>query len=69
MVCARATLASASGLGAGFSGGCRGLLDDPLDGAGTAPAPDIAAEAITDLLCSQRLLSRCHHHVPYLVVT
>jgi hypothetical protein len=52
-----------------LNAGRRGLGDDPLDAAGTAPTLDAAAEAIVDLLCAQRLLSRCRHHVPYLVVT
>src|SRR6266436_4164668 len=52
-----------------LNAGRRGLGDDPLDAAGTAPALDAAAEAIVDLLCAQRLLSRCRHHVTYLVVT
>jgi PAS domain S-box-containing protein len=59
-----------SGMASGpLSAGYRGLGDDPLHGAGTAPAPNAAAEAIVDLLCAQRLLLRCRHHVPYFVVT
>ena len=38
-----------------LNAGRRGLGDDPLDAAGTAPALDAAAEAIVDLLCAQRL--------------
>jgi hypothetical protein len=62
---------AAAGRAAGpvLSAGYRGLGDDPLDGTGTARALDAAAEATVDLLCAQRLLSRCRHHVPYLVVT
>jgi hypothetical protein len=52
-----------------LNAGRRGLGDDPLDAAGTAPALDAAAEAIVDLLRAQRLLSRCSYHVAYLVVT
>ena len=51
-----------------FSAGWESLGDDPLDRAGTAPALDAAAEATVDLLWAQRLLSRCRHHVAYLVV-
>lgn len=36
----------------------RSFGDDPLDGAGTAPAPDAAAEAIVDSLCTRRLVPR-----------
>src|SRR5262249_49661456 len=47
----------------------RSFGDDPLDGAGTAPAPDAAAEAIVDSLCARRLVPRCRHNVAYRVVT
>ena len=52
-----------------LSAGYRGLGDDPLDGPGTAPAADAAAEAAADLQCAQWLLSRCRHHDPYVVVS
>src|SRR5262249_57444415 len=61
--------ANGGAAGAALSAGYRGLGHDPLDGAGTASAPDAAAEASVDLLCTQRLLSRCRHHAPYLVVS
>jgi hypothetical protein len=60
---------SGGAAGAAISAGYRGLGDDPLDGAGTAPATDAAAEATVDLQCAQRLLSRCRHHDPYVVVS
>src|SRR5215471_5260465 len=61
--------ANGGAVGAALTEGYRGLGHDPLDGAGTASAPDAAAEASVDLLCTQRLLSRCRHHAPYLVVS
>src|SRR5947208_7438367 len=42
---------------------------DLLDGTSTASALDAAAEATVDLLRVQRLLWRCRHHIPDLVVT
>jgi hypothetical protein len=61
--------ANGGAAGAALSAGYRGFGDDPLDGAGTAPAADAAAEAAVDLQCAQRLLSRCRHHDPYVVVS
>jgi hypothetical protein len=61
--------ANGGAAGAALSAGYRGLGDDPLDGAGTAPAADAAAEATIDLLRAQRWFSRSRHHVAYLVVT
>jgi len=61
--------ANSGAVGAALSAGYRGLGDDPLDGPGTAPAADAAAEAAVDLQCTQWLLSRCRHHDPYVVVS
>jgi hypothetical protein len=44
------------------------LRDDQLDGGSAAPAAHAAAKATVDFVYNERLLSRCSHHAPYLVV-
>jgi hypothetical protein len=51
------------------TGSAEDFAHDPLHGAEAAPALDAATKATVDLMCTERLLPRCRHHVSYLVVS